>query len=85
MKKLDLEHPIQNHDLSVFPFQVGHIFLSVISTDENFSRCGSIPANGLQLAISSDSCKISEAKQHFIVFQVPRKAKVKFFAIIHKD
>jgi len=75
MEKLSLGHPIQDHNLSVFLSR---------SADENFSICGSIPANGLQLAISSDTCKISEAKQHFIVFQVPRKAKVKFFAIIHK-
>jgi len=56
----------------------------VISTDKNFSRCGSIPANGLQLAISLDPCKVSEVKQHFIVFQVPRKAKLKIFLSLTK-
>ena len=47
---------------------------------KTFSDVGEIPANDLQLTISlaMDPCKVSEAKQHFILFSSSvEKEKVK--------
>ena len=88
-KKLNLKHLQQDHDnfFSV-AFQVGYISsvsFSNVEVTKTFSDMGEIPGNGLKFAMSLDPYNVSEVKQHFIVFQVPRKKKKlsKALVLIH--